>query len=413
MAIANQPSGSAGLVRSGARVFARLYKATALLLLNVLVLLVLFNLVLFGVFHFKGTFTAGNYDGPIRKYGEALYAKLYTDLTRDELYRFFEETWSRPFVYEPFTEFKERPYAGRWINVHEAGFRLGKDQGPWPPDARRCNVFFFGGSTAFGYGLFDEQTIASALQEYLSSRAEQPVAVYNFGRGCYYSTQERVLFEKVLEEGHVPGVAIFLDGINDFFYSQDETFFTPRVKRVLEGKAGSGECFPELPLNRFVKSMSQRLKGEDQSRGDWTQWTDHEAEAVRDDDPALHAHVIERYFRNKALAEGAAQVHGVRPVFVWQPAPTYKYDLTYHPFAADGFARHSRTKYGYPLMAQRVSNGAAGANFLWCADLQEGSKETLYVDKVHYSAKFCRNLAAVIGRFLLERHLVKSGSTQS
>jgi hypothetical protein len=88
-------------------------------------------------------------------------------------------------------------------------------------------------------------------------------------------------------------------------------------------------------------------------------------------------------------------------------APTYKYDLRLHPFAADGFGELGRIRYGYPLMAQKVKEGAAGANFLWCADLQEGAKEGLYVDWVHYSAKFCRDVAAAVGRFLVEQRLVQ------
>ena len=28
-----------------------------------------------------------------------------------------------------------------------------------------------------------------------------------------------------------------------------------------------------------------------------------------------------------------------------------------------------------------------GNNFIWCADIQKGLKEPLYVDQVHYSAK--------------------------
>ena len=69
-------------------------------------------------------------------------------------------------------------------------FAIGRNQGPWPPDDHDYNMFVFGGSTTFGYGVPDEQTIASHLQEVLSHQTAREVRVYNFGRGMYRSSQE-------------------------------------------------------------------------------------------------------------------------------------------------------------------------------------------------------------------------------
>jgi len=53
------------------------------------------------------------------------------------------------------------------------------------------------------------------------------VVVYNFGRAGYYSTQERILFEYFVAKGVKPDVAIFLDGLNDFFEKEkDEPDFS-------------------------------------------------------------------------------------------------------------------------------------------------------------------------------------------
>jgi hypothetical protein len=77
------------------------------------------------------------------------------------------ETWNRGYAYEPFTYFKERPFTGKYVNVDPHGFRVTKEQGPWPPDRNRDFIFLFGGSTSFAYGLPDDQTVASYLQESL------------------------------------------------------------------------------------------------------------------------------------------------------------------------------------------------------------------------------------------------------
>jgi len=46
-----------------------------------------------------------------------------------------------------------------------------------------------------------------------------------------------------------------------------------------------------------------------------------------------------------------------------------------------------------------------GNNFLWLGDIQEQATEALYVDEVHYTNRFSKEIAMHIGRFLLERKL--------
>src|SRR2546427_11763001 len=67
--------------------------------------------------------------------------------------------------------------------------------------------------------------------------------------------------------------------------------------------------------------------------------------------------VIDRFIENKRMIEAVAATRGVRVLFVWQPVPTYKYDLRYHPFAAKGFGAHENSRLGYPRMAEIVREG--------------------------------------------------------
>src|SRR5262245_8215726 len=180
---------------------ARLYRALALLLLNVCALFVLLNVLCFLFFAITDRFSK---PAPARRTGAdpELQRRVYPDYDASDIAEIWQGCMT-PLVYEPFVDFKERPRSGKWVNVSEQGFRIVEDQGPWPPDPDRFNVFVFGGSTSFGYGVADRDTWPSRLQALLAKRVEG-ACVYNFAQGYYYSSQERALFERLLLSGHVP-----------------------------------------------------------------------------------------------------------------------------------------------------------------------------------------------------------------
>ena len=67
------------------------------------------------------------------KYGGVPLARAYADLDDRSIRELLRETWHKKQVFEPYTHFKEAPIKGRFVNVHEAGFRISKNQGRWPP----------------------------------------------------------------------------------------------------------------------------------------------------------------------------------------------------------------------------------------------------------------------------------------
>jgi hypothetical protein len=134
---------------------------------------------------------------------------------------------------------------------------------------------------------------------------------------------------------------------------------------------------------------------------------------AKKDKMTVIAYVMSRYRTNKRLIEAAAGAFGIRPVFVWQPVPFYKYDLTTDLFGDRGEQLnpdHSTTD-GYPTFASDVRTVPAGDNFIWCADIQEGRQEPLYVDAVHYTAVLAKMLAACIAAQLDERQLLAKSAS--
>ena len=394
------------------RRFRRLYLDAAVILLNTFILLCAVNALLLIPLLIKdslGRKPAEDYK-PVDAARWPALERVYPGLSRAEIQTLLNETYSpaRAFIYEPFTEFREGPYAGRYVNVDANGFRLSKGQGPWPPDGEKYfNVFLFGGSTTFGFGVSDDQTVASHLQRLLSGLGlPKEARVYNFGRGSYYSTQERILFEKMVAAGFRPDVAIFIDGLNDSHHYDDRPSSATRIESALEGKSNASTSILEkLPMVRVARSALRRL-GVSSGENSINEWE----ETARDKDAcgnrAVLLNIVQRYAANKRITETVAASYGVRTLFVWQPVAVYKYDQSYNLFAGDPHPRRACVEGTYPLMSDFLRQHPPGDDFLWSADVQENVAEPLYVDSLHYSGKMSELFAQQIVNALDEKSLL-------
>ena len=365
------------------------YVNTAIIVFNLLVIAVALNVMLAGVSFIRASLRTVN---PVtQKYGNERLAKVYPGKTPQEIDQLLSESWSRPIAYETFTQFTERPFRGQYVNVAEAGFRFSTHQGPWPPDPRAFNVFAFGGSTTFGNGVADSETVRR--------RTGQPINIYNFGRGYYYSTQERILFEKLLTENQRPQLAIFIDGLNDFTVSYwgDRAHFTSLLEQFFESGSGpqtTEEKLLDLAATLPIVRIAARLFPESESPVTQApQKLNKEAKARA---------MLDRYFANKKMIEAIAAAHKVNAAFVWQPVPMFGYDLNSHLFSNVVYANENNiATIGYSLLGDFDAD-----NFLRCDALQKDRHEPLYVDGYHYTAAFSKEVASCIADQLVAKRLL-------
>ena len=377
----------------------RVWGAMALVFLNTCLLLVLLNLGLFGAFEVIDTRRARPHQEARSPETLSRYGEVHPGMDRPEIRALWEETYlaSSGFVYEPFTQFRLEPFDGRYVTVDEHGFRRHQGTGPWPPDAATLNVFLYGGSTAFGYGVGDEETIAAHLQRHLSGRlgagTGAPVRVYNFGRSGYFSIQERLLFERQLSHGTAPDVAVFLDGLNDSRIADGLPIFTARLRKLFEMRETAvSSTLARLPMMRLARALTRRGEGPTAAR---------EAEKERSEA------MLARYLANRRMIEAAAAANGVAALFVWQPVAFYNYDRSHHLFADRREPPH--VEAGYRAMATLAAGGELGDSLLWLADMQLGVEEPLYVDQAHYSGPMSRRVAGRIAEWMLERGVLDRG----
>jgi hypothetical protein len=398
------------VIRAATRRLATGYRACALLVFNSLVFYLLLNLVLWAAILIRDAHRASD---PITdKYDPDLLDKVYPDYDRAERARMLSEIWNRSFIYDDFTHFQERPIGGKYVHVTEAGYRCSVHQGPWPPTAENLNVFVFGGSTTFGYGVPDAQTIPSFLQEALASHTSRRVCVYNFGVGWYYSTQERIRFEKLLFEGHVPDIAVFIDGLNERRPS-NKPAYSEEMARAFEQVRGFERshspdrgnetkiywqralevCFLRLPIGLVASHLRDRLAQSESGKP--PNAADVDTQTVR---------WCNTFLANKFLIEQSCRHFGVTPIFVWQPVPGYKYDLKYNLFT-EPIHRYLQQEF-YSTMRALLDQRPAEPHFVWCADLQQDRTEPLYLDHYHYTGAFAKDIADYICLTCLERKIL-------
>jgi hypothetical protein len=218
-------------------------------------------------------------------------------------------------------------------------------------------------------------------------------------------------------------MVVFLDGLNDFCFQDGQpsswqtlaTFFNDSNERYSQQAAGYGIVTHWDKLIDFVRTLPlMRLTDAAMTRalGDPVPSYVGVKEAVREEpEPeATLRSVINRYVNNMRQVKSVAEAYGIATVFVWQPIPTYNYDLKHHIFNPDQLGCHVNSKYGYPMMRDSGAAAALGKSFVWAADMQKSLAEPLYVDAFHYTAPMSRKLAEFINATVHERGLAKAVS---
>ena len=119
-----------------------------------------------------------------------------------------------------------------------------------------------------------------------------------------------------------------------------------RLRKVLVHEPG-----PEV--DRMVPPMMEELLFDDILFGDRAR---DEHRRFRRLLQLLGIEVVEA---NQLLTEALAAAYGVEATFVWQPTPTYRYDLRHHLFKGD-FGHHQSSGHGYPRMAEFVRDQPLG-----------------------------------------------------
>ena len=323
--------------------------------------------------------------------------KLYDTEEPKRYQEIMSESWRQSdTVYSPFAEFRMAPYQGKHFTITEDGYRGNGAETPQDLNAAGPKVFVYGGSTTMGIGVADDETIPAYVDKALKAAGRADIQVFNFGVVSYFSTQERIALERHLTAGIKPDVAVFVDGVTDFYYCTipDVSAWNERLTQLTRARARM-PLSQELAHRSNVVQLARHLGGDKSiAVREWGSFCETEADVDK---------VVRRLDTNRRIIDATAERLGFKALFVQQPVPTYSYDNRKRPFPVkeEALGYHMNSARGYPKMAQMKADGKLwDHNLLWLPEL-EPAEGNAYIDPVHYSPRFNKAIGEAIAASIL------------
>ncbi|MEO5335087.1 MAG: hypothetical protein H7839_24000 [Magnetococcus sp. YQC-5] len=291
------------------------------------------------------------------------------------------------FAYQPFVEMSVRETHNKFINIFPPGYRSSVKM-PWPPSSDpkiNDSVFVFGGSTTFGFGVADDQTIPY----YLGKELGRPT--YNLGVPTYYSTIERIAFFNLVTQGILPRIAVFIDGLNDFiFYEVPDK---SNVSRRLATAFGLDWLYLLKKVFAYTHTVQLVLS---MSGSDVQDFLNQRIASKQEIEKT-----VARLIMNREIIQAFCKEKEILCFFVDQPVPTVDYDNAKRLVPpAVHFMGAENCVYGYTLLREQYRQHPSNNHL----DLSRITvQEPVYIDSFHYSKKMNQYLAEIIATYILGR----------
>jgi len=306
-----------------------------------------------------------------------------------------EERW-QPYVY-----FRPKPFQGQTITIGPDGLRAtwqppapGTDQ----PVSEHVKLLMLGGSSLWGFGARDDQTIPSLVARLLHEKGRR-VEVRNLSEIGYVSTQELIALCQELQAGYRPDVVVFFDGVNDTtsaLLEREAGVSTNEVNRRNEFNllqsaprltaALGARLLKDSGSYRFAQAVRLRL-----SRGAAASNAVPSEEAIR----ALAAQVAAHYAANVKIVETLARGYGFRPLFFWQPVVFTKPKPTL--FEREEVAKYAWAESTFRAVYGKIHDSAelqADPAFHDISDIFVDEENLIFIDYCHTTESANARIAA-------------------
>ena len=327
----------------------------------------------------------------------------YVDISWAEQY--FQDQGELRHSYHDYLVWAPDQIKTETINIGEGGYR--RTVQSIAPNGEV--VWLFGGSTLFGLGVNDTNTIPSQLAR-ISNRP-----IRNFGVNGYVSRQNvSKLIQLYSEEaerdkGGIPRTVVFYGGVNDALYScradksPSVTLRQASIRTAIEMEqavqgGGIGQIF--RPSLVFLDHFMTRLRA---SRVGGIVGGPSEGQSVEniyqcDDDSGLAAQAAKGLIENWKLAQGIVERHGDRFVGVLQPVAALSRTRLDHLPATDELDRQYRSVY--PHIRRYATD--ADLEFFDLSGVLDRD-EYIYIDDCHVTPNGNVYIAEAIAKSVFEK----------
>ena len=374
----------------GAR-FPSAYRATAVMLLNTILLLAALEPLAVVV----GSMTRRTQSSPSRQtyYGDKPWGARFV---REQAASMGKDS------YRPFALWKRGPTSGESVNVNAEGIR-------WTPGAScgrgAYRIVMLGGSTLWGFGSPDSGTIPAAVQAVVARSTTRPVCVVNLGEKGYTSQQELVLLITYLRSDEVPDLILFYDGVNDVRtaaeYGETGRHYGYRViADKLEGVP------PPLALRLRDSRLVSLVLSSVGAPADSLKVLGYRERGVGVD--SLADQIVARYLDRNRMVRALAREYGFDYAFFWQPVLW----RTRKPLTAAEKGKYDDALQGLPEIVNavytRIHEIALREDHLHdISDAFDGQPGFIYLDWNHVvpegNALVARRMVAVLDEFAGQR----------
>ncbi|MBZ0301955.1 MAG: SGNH/GDSL hydrolase family protein [Anaerolineae bacterium] len=376
------------------RRFVDVYRATAIITLNILVILFVMEAGLRFVDRAR-VWIARNTAAETAPTSEASLVDSRAALPYYRQQDWSAELWREytafnspgtAFRYHPYVVWRGGHFEGETLNVDEDGIRQtpGAECGP---DA--YIVYMMGGSTLWGLGSPDSMTIPAYVQAGLAKTRNSSVCVVNFGQTAYVSTQNLItLLLQLQQQDNVPNLVIFYDGVNEVGASfangrADQHANMKMIKDRFnqERDFGVQPTWSQLLLQSQLVQLVRNLIPTPQAVDTGPETNPRTPE----EDDRLAAEIARTYLNNYHIVELLASDYGFEFDFFWQPVifVTQKpladeekpmWEEGRGPLLADLYAKT------YDLILKAVSSHN---HLYYIADVFDKQPEPVFIDYNH------------------------------
>jgi len=302
------------------------------------------------------------------------------DFWEEERARFAREEDAVP-PYEPFRLWGWVPWKGKFVNMDETEMgalrRTVNQYRPGCDHQVAKKIWFFGGSTAWGWSVPDSATIPSYLSEKLNAGANACFEVLNLGMIGYVMNQESIYLIQELKAGWRPDVAIFYDGINDALVGAVSPalpathYGYSEIKSKWESRVLS---WPDLVGRSYFFQVTTRLESRIRSRvqGDLSEQAGNN----------LARATLDNYESNVLLVQALGKAYGFEVRFFWQPVLLFgKKPQT--PIER-ALSENQRVEKAIQVVYEEAENrSAARGKHVSLAHVFDQTTETIYTDWSH------------------------------